>query len=346
MVEQNILVYRLSAMGDVAMTVPVIASFLHAYPNTGIIMLSSPRLSTLFEGMDRVTFVPVDTKQTYKGTFGMMKLFKKIKKEFSFDIMIDLHDVIRSKMLKTLVRTTGKKVYVIDKGRDEKKKLVSANNKNKRQLKTSIRRYMDVFEKAGYPFQLDFNGLMPKESHLPEAITSIIGAEEKKRIAIAPFAQHKGKILPLEKTEQIIAHYAGQKDAQILLFGGGKSESATFDQWTGKYPNTISLAGRFSLNEEIQILNHCNVLLSMDSANMHLASLVRTPVVSIWGATHPFAGFYGYGQDPADIVQIEMPCRPCSIYGKKPCALHDYPCLCNIDISLIINKMDNHLSKK
>ena len=121
MVEQNILVYRLSAMGDVAMTVPVIASFLHAYPNTGIIMLSSPRLSTLFEGMDRVTFVPVDTKQTYKGTFGMMKLFKKIKKEFSFDIMIDLHDVIRSKMLKTLVRTTGKKVYVIDKGRDEKK---------------------------------------------------------------------------------------------------------------------------------------------------------------------------------------------------------------------------------
>ncbi len=346
MVDRNILVYRLSAMGDVAMTVPVIASFLRAYPNMGVIMLSAPRLSTLFEGMDRVTFVPVDTKEAYKGTLGMLKLFKTIKKEYKYDKMIDLHDVIRSKILRTLVRSTGKKVFVIDKGRSEKNKLVSADNKEKQQLKTSIQRYVEVFEEAGYPFQLDFKGLIPKESAMPEPIMKIIGPKSKKWIAIAPFAQHKGKILPLEKTEQIIAHYAGQEDIQILLFGGGKNESSTFDEWTIKYPNAISLAGKFSLNEEIQILNQCDVLLSMDSANMHLASLVNTPVVSIWGATHPFAGFYGYGQDPTDIVQLDMPCRPCSIYGKKPCAFNDYPCLKNIDNNLIINKIEKYLSKK
>lgn len=345
MVEKNLLVMRLSAMGDVAMTVPVIASFLHAYPNMGVIMLSAPRLSTLFEGMERVTFVPVDTKQTYKGTFGMVKLFRKLKKEYKFEKMIDLHDVIRSKMLRTLMKTSGKKVSVIDKGRAEKKELTSSSHKEKRQLKSSIQRYAEAFEKAGYPFTVQFDGLMPKNAPLPEKITQIIGNDTPARIGIAPFAQHKGKIYPLEKTEEVIAHYTSKDNCQILLFGGGKAESDVFNRWTEKYPNTLSLAGKFTLNEEIQILNHCDVLLSMDSANMHLASLVKTPVVSVWGATHPFAGFYGFGQDPMDAVQMDLPCRPCSIYGKKPCASKDFACLNNIGIDLIINKIDEHIKK-
>lgn len=347
MVEKNLLVMRLSAMGDVAMTVPVIASFLQAYPNMGVIMLSTPRLSTLFEGMERVTFVPVDTKQTYKGTFGMVKLFNHLRLNYRFEKMVDLHDVLRSKILRTILRASGKPVFVIDKGRSEKKRLVSADNKEKKQLKSSIQRYLEVFEKAGYPFQIDFDGLIDKSAPLPTQIEKEIGANSyAKRVAIAPFAQHKGKILPLEKTEAVIAHFAAQEDTQILLFGGGKKESEVFDGWVARYPHTLSLAGKFTLMEELQILNHCDVLLSMDSANMHLASLVRTPVVSIWGATHPFAGFYGYGQHPDHAVQLDLPCRPCSIYGKEPCRRGDYACLNNIDNSLIINKISDILRGK
>ena len=343
---KNLLVMRLSAMGDVAMTVPVIASFLKAYPKMGVIMLSSPRLSSLFEGMERVTFLPVDTKNTYKGLFGMVKLYKRIKKDFSFEKMIDLHDVIRSKELRTMVKMSGKETYVIDKGRKEKKRLVSAQNKERKQLKTSVMRYVEVFEAAGYPFAMDFNGLMSKETALSERIAKVIQTDMAHRIAIAPFAQHAGKILPLEKTEQIVAHYAERGDTQILLFGGGKAETETFNAWTGKYRNTLSMAGKFSLVEEIQVLNHCDVLLSMDSSNMHLASLVGTPVVSVWGATHPCAGFYGFGQDPSDAVQLDLPCRPCSIYGKKPCARNDYACLNGIDNDLIISKLDKYIEKK
>ncbi|MBO7606390.1 MAG: glycosyltransferase family 9 protein [Paludibacteraceae bacterium] len=342
---KNLLVMRLSAMGDVAMTVPVIASFLKAYPKMGVIMLSSPRLSSLFEGMERVTFLPVDTKGTYKGLFGMVKLFKKIKKSYSFEKMIDLHDVIRSKEVRTMVGMSGKKSYVINKGRKEKKRLVSSQDKDRRQLKTSVQRYVEAFEEAGYPFALDFDGLMPKGGALPERIAEMIRTDKPHRIAIAPFAQHAGKILPLEKTEQIVAHYAERDDTQILLFGGGKAETETFNAWTAKYRNTLSMAGKFSLIEEIQVLNHCDVLLSMDSSNMHLASLVGTPVVSVWGATHPCAGFYGYGQDPSDAVQLDLPCRPCSIYGKKPCARNDYACLNGISNDMIISRLDKHIEK-
>ena len=77
-------------------------------------------------------------------------------------------------------------------------------------------------------------------------------------------------------------------------------------------------------------MSHLDVMLSMDSANMHLASLTGIPVVSVWGATHPMAGFLGYNQDPENVIQIDLECRPCSIYGNKPCQRGDYACLQNI----------------
>jgi ADP-heptose:LPS heptosyltransferase len=82
-----------------------------------------------------------------------------------------------------------------------------------------------------------------------------------------------------------------------------------------------------SLYREALLMSHLHVMLTMDSANMHLAALVNTPVLSIWGATHPFAGFLGWRQSLENVIQVDMACRPCSIYGSKPCSKGDYPCL-------------------
>ena len=79
--------------------------------------------------------------------------------------------------------------------------------------------------------------------------------------------------------------------------------------------------------EELEIMRGLRVLVSMDSANMHLASLVGTRVVSIWGATHPYAGFMGIGQNEKDCVQRDLECRPCSVYGDKECKYGDYRCM-------------------
>ena len=86
-------------------------------------------------------------------------------------------------------------------------------------------------------------------------------------------------------------------------------------------------------------MSHLDVMISMDSSNMHLASLTDTPVVSIWGATHPFAGFLGWNQKAEDCVQLDLPCRPCSVYGNKPCFRGDYACLNGISSEEILNKL-------
>lgn len=339
---KEILIMRLSAMGDVAMTIPVIASFVNAHPEAHVTMLSTPKLEPLFQNIPNLSFMPVDTKGKYNGILGMFKLFRDLREKQNFDMMIDLHDVLRSKILRTLFRLFGKSVFVIDKGREEKKRLTQGSLNE--QLKTSIERYQETFEKAGFSFSVKKENFLPQEKlPLSEDAQKMISEKGSTQwIGIAPFAQHEGKIYPIEKCEEVVKYFSKKENVQILLFGGGEKEKKILDEWAARYENTLSLVNRFKLTDEIGLIQNCAVLLSMDSANMHLASIVQTPVVSVWGATHPHAGFYGYGQKLEDAVQLEMECRPCSIFGNKPCKWGDFRCMNGISAEMIISKIEKY----
>lgn len=329
---------RLSAMGDVAMTVPVVASLLQQNPDVEVVMLSNPRFEPMFNGIGRLTYVGVDTKNTYKGFLGIIKLFRYLRKNYKIDQMVDLHDVLRSKVLRKLYWLTGTKVAIIDKGRAEKKALVRDGNADKLQLKTSVARYADAFAQAGLKVNVDFKGLYEKNEQV-----ELPFEKDATWIGIAPFAQHQGKIYPVEKMEQVVRQLAELPNVKILLFGGGAKEKAVLEKWEQDVPSAISLAGKYPLTTELHLLNACKVVVSMDSANMHLASLVNTPVVCVWGATHPYAGFNGYGQNLANAVQLDMDCRPCSIYGNKPCKKGNFPCMNNITPEMVVAKVKNLL---
>ena len=165
-------------------------------------------------------------------------------------------------------------------------------------------------------------------------------ASDEKWIGIAPFAKHDGKIYPIELQEQVVAYFAEKSNIRVFLFGGGSKEKAIFEEWVNKYPTLTSMIGKLTMSQELQLINQLDVMLSMDSANMHFASLVNTPVVSIWGATHPYAGFMGWNQKEENAVQKEMPCRPCSVFGQKPCLRGDYACLREITPQQIIEKIE------
>lgn len=76
---------------------------------------------------------------------------------------------------------------------------------------------------------------------------------------------------------------------------------------------------------------------------MHMASLMGVPAVTVWGGTHPYAGFLGIGQSPDHVVQIDLPCRPCSIYGNEPCLFGDYWCMHGIAPERIVAKVNQIL---
>lgn len=305
------------------MTVPVIREFLEQNPNVEFIMVSRDSFQDLFNGLPRCTFYGIDLEE-YKGFWGMNKLSKILIKNFNPDYIADLHDVIRSKILNIIFTRRGFNVYKIDKGKEEKKLLTDIRNLNKYPLKMTVERYADVFRNMGFPL------------HLSHQITPI--STQKQGIGIAPFAQHQGKMLPIEKSFELAKILSEQYP--IYFFGGGKEESRILGEWENQISNSTSLAGKLSLQEEIQKIAGLEIMISMDSANMHLASLVGTRCISIWGATHPYAGFLGYGQSEKDVVQIvDLTCRPCSVFGDKKCYRGDWACLNEISIQQIIDKI-------
>ncbi len=305
------------------MTAPVFREFLEQNPDVEIIMVSRSNFEDLFADIPNVIFKGINLDD-YKGFFGLRRLSNELIKEFNPDLIANLHDVIRTKILDKIYRRKGLKVFKINKGKEEKEKLTDVWNLDKVQLKKTVERYADVFREMGYKVELSHQ-LRPK-------------SVEKSGIGFAPFAQHKGKMLPLEKSFELVKNLA-QKHT-IYFFGGGKAEKETLEQWENMIPNTKSLAGKLSLKEELQTISELEVMISMDSANMHLASLVGTRCVSVWGATHPFAGFLGFGQSDNDVVQVkDLTCRPCSVFGDKECYRDDWACLEELNIQKIIDKI-------
>jgi ADP-heptose:LPS heptosyltransferase len=319
----RILAYRFSAFGDVAMTVPVFREFLEQNPDVEIVMVSRNNFESLFADIPNVIFHGIDLDE-YKGFLGIRRLGKELLKQYRPDYVADLHDVIRSKILDKIYVRKGLKVFKINKGKEEKENLTNVWNIEKFQLKKTVERYADVFRDMGFKVELSHQ-LRPKST-------------QKSGIGFAPFAQHKGKMLPLEKSFELVKILA-QKNT-IYFFGGGKKETETLESWEQQIPNTKSLAGKLNLSEELNRIAQLEVMISMDSANMHLASIVGTRCVSVWGATHPYAGFLGFGQSEDDVVQIkDLTCRPCSVFGDKECYRGDWACLEEINVQQIIDKI-------
>ena len=314
------MVFRFSAMGDVAMTVPVIQALLNIYPDIEVIMVSRPFLSPLFKDLPRVKFIGVDLKQNYKGLSGLYRLFRFLKKEKP-DAIADLHDVLRTKVLNLFFKLSGFNVAVIDKGRKEKNALTRTKNKVLKPLKTTHQRYADVFERLGYPVDLkQFKPMIPAVSRQVELFLSPIS--DKKIIGIAPFAAHEGKQYPLEKMKEVIQLLLEKnKETIVLLFGGGAKEKDLLNELeTINRDRVINVAGIFSFEEELQIISRLQIMLSMDSANGHLAVLYGVPVISIWGATHPYAGFAPFNQPEKNQILPDLdkyPQLPTSVYGNK-----------------------------
>lgn len=341
---KHLLVIRTSALGDVAMTVPVLKQLLQHYPSLKLTVVTTPSFAPMFERLERTEIHALEKRGRHKGIIGIYKLFRELKAKHRFDAVADLHNVLRSVILRNLFRLSGVPVAKIDKGRKEKKELTVKEDKKLVQLKTSFQRYADVFNELGFSFTLDKNQPAFTKQPLPSKAADLF-IPGKKHIGIAPFAKHGEKMYPVDKMLAVIQQLHTDSNNQLFFFGGGKEEIKLLTEWEMRFPGVINLAGKFSFSEELAIISNIDVMMSMDSANMHLASLFNVPVVSIWGATHPYAGFYGWGQQPANAVQIELYCRPCSVFGNKPCYRGDHACMEQLPESMVVEKLNGVVSR-
>lgn len=338
-----VLITRFSALGDVAMTIPIVYPVCEANPDVTFVFATRKAMAGMFVNCPKNLIVLGIDMNKYKGLLGPWKLARNLHFRYNFDAMADLHDVLRTKLMRLVLKCKKVPVAVIDKGRREKRLLTSG--KSRQPVASTHTRYRNVFSQLGLNLGQEFTNIFAQGEVPSSAIVPAKGDNEL-WIAVAPFSQHKGKEYPLEQMQMVINEMARWEHCHIFLMGGGKKERDMLDPIMRRYNNVISLPHiKHSFVDELVLLSHCDVMVTMDSANMHLASLVELPVVSVWGATHPACGFMGWHQALKDTVQLDLECRPCSVFGNKKCKYQDYHCMHDISPEMIIKKVLNILER-
>lgn len=303
------------------MTVPVLRAFVKQHPNIQITVISRPFFKPFFETIPNVTFFAFDEKERHKGFLGLLRMYADLKL-LKIDAFADLHNVLRSKVVRTLFALSGKKVAAVDKGRAGKKALTAAENKVFKQLPTMFERHTKVFEQLGFSVNLS-NSSFPEKTVLGADIMEKIGTNHQKLIGIAPFAQYDAKVYPLDLMEEVISKLAQNPSNKILLFGGGKKEIEILEAFATPFVNVINMAGKIKFQQELQLISNLDVMLSMDSGNAHIAAMLGIKVITLWGATHPYAGFLPFNQPMENALvsdREKYPLLPTSVYGNKKVA--------------------------
>ena len=343
-----VLAVRFSALGDVAMAVGPLYDACRSNTDVRFVFLTkAPTARLLLETPPNLTVVGADMKHQYSGTAGMIRLLRELHREHGFTDMADLHDVLRTRLAAVFCHLHGIRVSRIRKGRREKARLVADFSDYPAPLTATDRRYRDVLERlglklSGEPVRFFKGGANPSAF----AAASPDKAEGELWIGIAPFAAHQSKIYPEEKMKRVIASLSEDPSTRIFLFGGGEEEKLILGRWSEEFPRVTSMAReRFGFRTEMAVMSRLDVMVAMDSGNMHLAALTGAPTVTVWGATHPSMGFTPCGFDPSLAVQIPMACRPCSVFGNRPCRTSDYRCMTSIAPEEIISRVRQIISK-
>jgi ADP-heptose:LPS heptosyltransferase len=319
---QHIAVMRLSAMGDVAMTVPVLRALVQQNPEVKITVVSRPFFKPFFDTIPNVSFFAFDEKKRHKGFLGLIRLYFDLK-PLAIDAFADLHNVLRSKIVRTLFAVNGKKVAFVDKGRAEKKAITRFHDKIFEPLPSMFDRQAIVFQKLGLSVDVSHPSFPPKQqldSKIKNALGEIPTNSETKLIGIAPFAQYESKVYPLDLMQKVIDALALNPNYKILLFGGGTKEIELLNSLSKNKPDGIVVAGKIQFEQELQLISNLDIMLSMDSGNAHIAAMLGVNVITLWGATHPYLGFSPFNQPLENALVSDRtmyPYLPTSVYGNK-----------------------------
>lgn len=333
----RILVIRLSALGDVAMCIPVVYSFARQYPQCHVSVLTRPRFACLFINKPgNISLIEADVKGRYRGFYGMIRLLRYLQKQH-FGVVADLHNVLRSWLIDSFFLVLGKRMAMVDKKRHERRQLLS--HKNKGESTNFIERYADVFARLGFPVKVDFKSVYSVAPPQPPIQIPYLS------VGIAPFAQYFTKIYPVVKMREVVEMLI-KRGYTVYLFGGGNKEKSVLERWQKEMKGCVSLAGKYTLEKEIAIMSRLRLMITMDSANQHLASLAGVRAITVWGGTAPSCGFLGYNQSRDDALCLGLPCQPCSIAGGNVCEYHGFACMKQINPQSIVEKTERLIQKK
>ncbi|GBU07972.1 glycosyl transferase family 1 [Bacteroidales bacterium] len=344
------LVVRYSQIGDVLISIPLIYSLAKQNPGDNFTVLTNPKFVGLFAQMPcNVVLMPMiyrKKKIPLRGLLYLMQRYFLVLKLLlfsDFDKVVLLQNGSFEDQLKWIYELKKSKVSMIN------LKSFLSPQKLQKPFVASTESLLDIFistfAHVGYcNLTKEFDISYYKNTENKLALLSKNEIDAKRiLVGIAPFSRLEAKVFPLDEMEKVIDYFKDYPNVQVLIFGGGENEKRIAENWKAKFPSIIPLIGKLSFDEELIVIAACKLMVSMDSANLHLASLLKIPAVSIWGPSHPDLGYYPYNEKKENAILLNLSCSPCSFWGENACTnKRKYACM-DISPKIVIYKIESLL---
>lgn len=307
--KKRILVIRFGSLGDVLLTSATLANLRISFPDHEIAYLTKKQFAPIVE-----LFGTVDEVLTIPDQSSTLELYRQIRKLERYELVIDLHGNMRSLLTRLSVRARRKVVY--PKRRRERWLLTRRTKKIPAQFPHTIDLYNSAVRSAGGRVFSHRPLLKLSTIAEPSEIMSQLD-HTGPIIAVAPGAAHPTKQWPIERFAEVATTLYRERDASIIWIGMENERAwpqlrSLFSE--GKFVECIGVP----VAELASVIARADVTVANDSGIAHLSSAVGTPVVAVFGPTHPALGFAPRGLRDR-VVDVDEPCRPCSRHGRTPC---------------------------
>lgn len=318
----NVLAVRFSSIGDILLTTPLLRAIRHSHPGVRLTFLTKRAYLPLLShnpNVDRVIGLSLGGSLTSLAT--------ELRAEGYTDLL-DLHDNLRSRILRLLAPGRWR---TYPKHRLTRALLIHGKRNHYRDRRPVAERYFA----AARELQVTPDGGPPDFFLGPEAGQEVAGwldavglAGEPEIIAVAPGAAHATKRWPLEHWGALIDRLVSDGFAVAIL--GGPDDAPLAARLLARSRSRVASAtGGFGLQATGALLRRVRALVSGDTGVMHMATAVGTPVVALFGPTVEAFGFFPYAMQ-ARVLELPLPCRPCSALGGPRCPLGHHRCMIDL----------------
>jgi lipopolysaccharide heptosyltransferase II len=336
---EKILVIQTAFIGDAILTLPMLQKLKEKYPESELDVISNPVTSEIFSSSPAVNNVLIlDKRGEHKSIFSLTKFARKLKQK-KYTKLYSPHRSFRTSLIALF--SGIKNTYGFD------------NSSFKHIYKNIIKYNFNVHEVKRDLDLISFDYDNNSWKILPEII---IADEQQKKvndfltqnnlsnaIAIAPGSVWNTKKYPLEYFEKIIDYFTS-KLYKIILIGGSKDETICNSLSSRFKESVISVAGKFSIVESIQMLKNVKLLISNDSAPTHMGVCANIPVLTLFCSTSPAFGFYPYNEKSSYLSFDDLSCKPCGIHGYEECPIGTFRCGNELYPQNVISKIEEMLN--
>jgi heptosyltransferase-2 len=341
---QRILVIQTAFIGDVILTLPLVQALKRSYPKATVDVIATPGASDLFGNHPAVNrVITYDKHGLDRGLSGFRRL-REIVAKAHYELAVVPHRSIRSSLLARLANIPVRIGFDRNAGKQFLTHTVSY-----RQNIHEIERNLCLLK----PLEIELEGrelptLYPAENEkkkVDRVLRQSFITKKRALVAIAPATVWNTKRWPRERFAEVSRRLRNSGCSIVLI--GSDSDRALCDEIAvlGGRKEIVNTAGKLSLLESAELIRRARVILSNDSAPMHMGVAVRTPVVAVFGATVPAFGFSPYGKDDVVVETLGLPCRPCSIHGGKQCPIDSFDCMMRIMPEQVVDAVLNQMNR-